>query len=57
MATVIKGTAVAKKLRQGLKADILEIRKEQPEFTPGLTVVQVQPFLKKHLDLGISYLI
>jgi len=41
MATVIKGTAVAKKLRQGLKADILEIRKEQPEFTPGLTVVQV----------------
>ena len=42
MATVIKGLAVAKKLRQGLKADILEIQKEIPDFQPGLTVVQVK---------------
>ena len=41
MATVIKGLQVAKKLRQGLKEEILEIQQEQPEFQPGLTVVQV----------------
>ena len=41
MAKVIKGLAVAKKVRQGLREEILEIQKTHPDFVPGLTVVQV----------------
>ena len=41
MAKVIKGTEVAKKVRQALRDEILEIQEEKPEFQPGLTVVQV----------------
>eukprot|EP00116_Pleurobrachia_bachei_P016097 sb/3476359/ len=41
MAKVIKGTAVAKKVREALRDEILEIKETKPEFTPGLTVVQV----------------
>ena len=46
MATIIKGTQVAKKVRQGLRDEILEIQQEKPEFQPGLTVVQVGVILK-----------
>jgi len=41
VATVIKGTQVAKNLRLSLRDEILKIREEIPDFTPGLTVVQV----------------
>ena len=43
MAVVIKGTDVAKRVRVALKEEILEIRETIPDFTPGLTVVQVLP--------------
>ena len=42
VANVIKGTEVAKTLRLSLRDEILKIREEIPDFTPGLTVVQVR---------------
>ena len=42
-AKVISGTAVAKSIRQKLRQEVLQIRKERlPTFAPKLVVVQVR---------------
>ena len=43
-AKVISGTAVAKSIRQKLRQEVLQVRKERlmPTFAPKLVVVQVR---------------
>ncbi|BDD62401.1 hypothetical protein MAP00_007368 [Monascus purpureus] len=41
VATKIDGTAIAKNIREGLKAEIEEIQKSNPRFIPSLVIFQV----------------
>ena len=41
MATLLKGSEVAKEIRAQLKIQVDEIRLTCPSFTPGLAIVQV----------------
>ncbi|KAK4447908.1 hypothetical protein QBC34DRAFT_121446 [Podospora aff. communis PSN243] len=40
-ATKIDGTAIAKKIRERLRAEIAEIKQTNPRFTPSLKIIQV----------------
>lgn len=39
-ATKIDGTAIAKRIREGLHAEILEKKKANPRFIPSLKIIQ-----------------
>ena len=41
MATKIDGTAIAKKIREGLHAEILEKQKLNPRYKPSLKIIQI----------------
>ena len=41
MATKIDGTAIAKKIREGLHAEILEKQKVNPRYKPSLKIIQI----------------
>jgi methylenetetrahydrofolate dehydrogenase (NADP+)/methenyltetrahydrofolate cyclohydrolase/formyltetrahydrofolate synthetase len=40
-ATKIDGTAIAKSIREGLKAEIAKIQESNPRFKPSLVIFQV----------------
>jgi len=40
-ATKIDGTAIAKKIRERLRAEIAEVKETNPRFTPSLKIIQV----------------
>ncbi|KAK0644520.1 formate--tetrahydrofolate ligase-domain-containing protein [Cercophora newfieldiana] len=40
-ATKIDGTAIAKKIREQLRAEIAEVKQTNPRFTPSLKIIQV----------------
>lgn len=50
MASKIDGTAIAKSIREGLKAEIEKTQLTNPRFKPNLVIFQGKPFVQWSSD-------